>query len=412
MSFGECTITLEDVAILLGLKISGAPITGYASMDWGALVQRLLGMTPPEAMLVGGRLRMRWIDQHFSDVSEHIHSQEHLERYTRAFILRMIGRYLLTDHSSSFVSLKYLSFLEDLDVCGQMSWGSCVLANMYMELCVAMNYDHKEIAGSVWCPSKKGGSNESQENSSVCDDENYFLSGRKFQLNHGSVNCKGKGKRGVKYGGSRSENGGGNEVGSKARGSVKGDSEGGPSSFGGGDGGTKGGGSVSGADSPGRGGSVGGLTSYGGSGSVEVDSEGGPPGFGGGGGGGTKGVRSESVGSLAGKGSVARFQSYGNGGNVVVDSEELPPGFGGGGRTNGGGSVNSAGSPGGGGSVRMDSEGGPPGFGGGGTKGVASTESVGSLAKKGSVARFQSYGNGGNAVVDSEELPPDIYIYI
>nr|KYP54144.1 Serine/threonine protein phosphatase 7 long form isogeny [Cajanus cajan] len=33
MSFGECTITLEDVAILLGLKISGAPITGYASMD-------------------------------------------------------------------------------------------------------------------------------------------------------------------------------------------------------------------------------------------------------------------------------------------------------------------------------------------------------------------------------------------
>ncbi|XP_020229848.1 protein MAIN-LIKE 1 [Cajanus cajan] len=33
MPFGECTITLEDVAILLGLKISGAPITGYASMD-------------------------------------------------------------------------------------------------------------------------------------------------------------------------------------------------------------------------------------------------------------------------------------------------------------------------------------------------------------------------------------------
>ncbi|XP_020202110.1 protein MAIN-LIKE 2-like [Cajanus cajan] len=148
MPFGECTITLEDVAILLGLKISGAPITGYASMDWGALVQRLLGMTTPEAMLAGGRLRMSWIDRHFSDVSEHIHSQEQLERYTRAFILRMIGGYLLIDHSSSFVSLRYLSFLEDLDVCGQMSWGSCVLANMYRELCVATNYDHKEIVGS------------------------------------------------------------------------------------------------------------------------------------------------------------------------------------------------------------------------------------------------------------------------
>nr|KYP73172.1 Serine/threonine protein phosphatase 7 long form isogeny [Cajanus cajan] len=145
MPFGECTITLEDVAMLLGLKISGAPIIGYATMDWGALVQRLLGMTPPESMLAGGRLRMTWIDRHFSNVFEHIHSQEQLERYTRAFILRIIGGYLLTDHSSSYLSLRYLSFLKDLDVCGQMSWGSCVLANMYRELRVCTNYDRKEI---------------------------------------------------------------------------------------------------------------------------------------------------------------------------------------------------------------------------------------------------------------------------
>ncbi|XP_020203282.1 serine/threonine-protein phosphatase 7 long form homolog [Cajanus cajan] len=148
MPFGECTITLEDVAMLLGLKISRAPITRYATMDWGALVERLLGMTTPESMLVGGRLRMSWIDRHFSNVSEHIHSQEQLERYTRAFILRIIGGYLLTDHSSSFVSLRYLSFLEDLDACGQMSLGSCMLVNMYRELCVCTNYDHKEIGGS------------------------------------------------------------------------------------------------------------------------------------------------------------------------------------------------------------------------------------------------------------------------
>nr|KYP62355.1 Serine/threonine protein phosphatase 7 long form isogeny [Cajanus cajan] len=69
MPFGECTITLEDVVMLLGLKISGAPITGYATMDWGALVQRLLCMTPPESMLAGGQLRMSWIDRHFSNVS-------------------------------------------------------------------------------------------------------------------------------------------------------------------------------------------------------------------------------------------------------------------------------------------------------------------------------------------------------
>nr|KYP36254.1 Serine/threonine protein phosphatase 7 long form isogeny [Cajanus cajan] len=95
MPFGECTITLEDVAMLLGLKISRPPIIRYATMDWGALVQCLLGMTPPESMLTGGRLRMSWIDRHFSNVSEHINSQEQLECYTRAFILRIIGGYLL-----------------------------------------------------------------------------------------------------------------------------------------------------------------------------------------------------------------------------------------------------------------------------------------------------------------------------
>ncbi|XP_020239436.1 protein MAIN-LIKE 1-like [Cajanus cajan] len=72
MPFDECTITLEDVAMLLGLKISGAPITGYATMDWAGLVQRLLGITPPESVLVGCHLRMNWIERHFSNVSEHI----------------------------------------------------------------------------------------------------------------------------------------------------------------------------------------------------------------------------------------------------------------------------------------------------------------------------------------------------
>lgn len=60
MPFGECIITLEDVVMLLRLKISRAPITGYTTMDWAALVQRLLGMTPLESVLVGGRLRMNW----------------------------------------------------------------------------------------------------------------------------------------------------------------------------------------------------------------------------------------------------------------------------------------------------------------------------------------------------------------
>nr|KYP57066.1 hypothetical protein KK1_003320 [Cajanus cajan] len=60
--------------MLLGLKISSAPMTGYATIDLASLVQRLLGITPPESMLVGGCLRMNWIDFHFSNISEHVYS--------------------------------------------------------------------------------------------------------------------------------------------------------------------------------------------------------------------------------------------------------------------------------------------------------------------------------------------------
>nr|KYP65130.1 Serine/threonine protein phosphatase 7 long form isogeny [Cajanus cajan] len=95
MSFGKCTITLEDVAILLGLKVSSLPITGYTTMDWVGLVERIWGITPP--------------------------NQQQLECYTKAFILRIIDGYLLTYHSSSFVYLRYLAMLKDFDDYGRMS---------------------------------------------------------------------------------------------------------------------------------------------------------------------------------------------------------------------------------------------------------------------------------------------------
>ncbi|RDX93336.1 hypothetical protein CR513_24421, partial [Mucuna pruriens] len=38
--------------------------------------------------------------------------------------------------------------MRDLQKCGQYNWGSIILANLYQELCLATNIEHKEISGA------------------------------------------------------------------------------------------------------------------------------------------------------------------------------------------------------------------------------------------------------------------------
>nr|KYP50492.1 Serine/threonine protein phosphatase 7 long form isogeny [Cajanus cajan] len=125
MTFRECTIILKDVSVLLSLKVHGDPITGCSTYRWVSLVEYLFGITPPPTTIKGGRLKMSWVDQYFFDVSMHVHSVQQMERY-------------------------YLVMLTDLDQCGQLSWGSALLAHLYRELCLATNYDNKEISGHVF----------------------------------------------------------------------------------------------------------------------------------------------------------------------------------------------------------------------------------------------------------------------
>ncbi|XP_020271966.1 serine/threonine-protein phosphatase 7 long form homolog [Asparagus officinalis] len=64
-----------------------------------------------------------------------------------AYILHMIGCVLFPDASKTLVHARWLSLLEDFDVCGALSWGSAVLAYLYRELSRVSLMQNKEFKG-------------------------------------------------------------------------------------------------------------------------------------------------------------------------------------------------------------------------------------------------------------------------
>ncbi|KAL9674567.1 hypothetical protein QQ045_030839 [Rhodiola kirilowii] len=95
---GEMTITLEDVRIMTRLPIEGRAMTTHQEI------------VPAEA------------------------TELEVQRYSRAYILGMLGSSLLPNSSGSEISLHYLPLLADLDSLSCYSWGVAVLAYLYRKL--------------------------------------------------------------------------------------------------------------------------------------------------------------------------------------------------------------------------------------------------------------------------------------
>ncbi|MFQ6661405.1 hypothetical protein Gotur_029582 [Gossypium turneri] len=62
---GECTVTLEDVALQLGLPINGSPVTGVTSFtDLTALCYQLIGDSPNDDESNFTSLKFTWLKGH------------------------------------------------------------------------------------------------------------------------------------------------------------------------------------------------------------------------------------------------------------------------------------------------------------------------------------------------------------
>ncbi|KAH1206044.1 Serine/threonine-protein phosphatase 7 long form [Glycine max] len=129
MRCGEYTITLQDVSVLLGLPVDGAPLIGQTNLDWSELCEELLGVRPQEGELQGSVVKLSWLTHHFLEINIHDGNVEHLQRFTRAWILRFIGGVLFVDKSSSKISLSATDY--KIKSIG----GMCILIQMWAWEC-------------------------------------------------------------------------------------------------------------------------------------------------------------------------------------------------------------------------------------------------------------------------------------
>ena len=104
------TITLQEVAILLGLRIHGLVVIGTCVFDVAVLCEELLGVIPPADAIKGATISLRWLCSQLS-ISPPDADEVTLERCACGFILALIGSFLFTDKKG--VNVPFLPLLQD-----------------------------------------------------------------------------------------------------------------------------------------------------------------------------------------------------------------------------------------------------------------------------------------------------------
>ncbi|MBA0852273.1 hypothetical protein Goshw_003283 [Gossypium schwendimanii] len=91
---------------------------------------------------------MGWLRDTFPELGNDSIEVERIQ-YARAYILEMIGGYLMSDLSRNLVHLRWLLKLVNFKVVGEFSWGSVVLATLYREMCEVTPPNKAKIRGCL-----------------------------------------------------------------------------------------------------------------------------------------------------------------------------------------------------------------------------------------------------------------------
>ena len=136
LPIGECTITLEDVYMLLGLPIDGKAVNGSVQQP-NSQCEELLGRD----MVEGGGARGQGIlltnlKRHYASMELNENSSEN-DRVVKArtYIMILFGTFLFPESTGNSVNFMYLHLLTNFEKTRKYSWGSAVLAHLYSSLC-------------------------------------------------------------------------------------------------------------------------------------------------------------------------------------------------------------------------------------------------------------------------------------
>ncbi|KAH1055782.1 hypothetical protein J1N35_033847 [Gossypium stocksii] len=115
----ECTITLEDVHLQLGLSVDGSILTKSVQfVNWGAICHDILGVILDN--IYRGRIKMSWLRDIFPEPRNNSTEVERI-RYVWAYILEIIGGYLMSDLLQNLVHLRWLLKIVDFRAAGEFS---------------------------------------------------------------------------------------------------------------------------------------------------------------------------------------------------------------------------------------------------------------------------------------------------
>nr|XP_004506714.1 protein MAIN-LIKE 1-like [Cicer arietinum] len=144
------TITLDDVANILGLPIRGE---FYSPPDVDRLttcnlVATLLGVITTEIWeetmkTRSAHYRLDWLKEVFKRQC----ATERFDCAARAYLLNLVGSIIFADKSHTLVDAKYLPLFRYLDGIDKYAWGSAALVVIYDYLSDACCYDTKQLGG-------------------------------------------------------------------------------------------------------------------------------------------------------------------------------------------------------------------------------------------------------------------------
>ncbi|XP_052116116.1 serine/threonine-protein phosphatase 7 long form homolog [Arachis duranensis] len=147
---GKCDVTLEDVAMILGLPTDGLPVTGMTLNSFKTLEAECLHqfeVAPKKSDRRGSCIKLTLL----RDLKERLQltDENSIHVYVKCHIMLLIGTILFGDKSGASVHWKFLPLLRDFASIGQYSWGSACIEHLYRALCRASRFDCKKIDGPL-----------------------------------------------------------------------------------------------------------------------------------------------------------------------------------------------------------------------------------------------------------------------